>query len=572
MYRSEHPNPQFMRESWENLNGKWEFEIDNQLSGEFRKLYEAGHLSGIIEVPFCPESRLSGIANTDFINAVWYRRTFTLTPDRLGGRVLIHFGAVDYKSVIYINGKEAIRHTGGFSSFSADITDYVKEGENVVTVYAKDDTRSDFQPRGKQSEKFLSSGCDYTRSTGIWQTVWLEFVPENYIKSIKLTPDTQNCSVTVEAQLVGKGEFSATAFFGSKQVGCGKKSVDTNTVILDIPLSEKHLWELGDGKLYDLSLSFGDDNVKSYFGLRSVEMDGLRFMFNGRSVFQRLVLDQGYYEDGIYTAPSDDDLIKDIRLSMDLGFNGARLHQKVFEPRFLYHCDRMGYMVWGEFPSWDLDFSDYESLYAVETEWLEIVKRDYNHPSIIGWCPINETTRTFKSFEKHDNSLALIYKLTKQLDPTRPCIDTSGYIHQQLTDIYDLHDYCQSPETLRERYKSLETEGRLEDIHVGRIRRSTSTYSGQPVFISECGGASWDPSGERAWGYGEQPKTEQEFIDRYDGIISAFLDNSRICGFCYTQLYDIEQEQNGLLKYDRTPKFPVEVFRKINQKKAKIEL
>lgn len=572
MYRSEHPNPQFMRKNWQNLNGEWEFEFDNQMSGLDRKLYEADKLSGKIEVPFCPESKLSGIGNTDYINACWYRRTFMLSSDKLSGRVLIHFGAVDYESIIYINSQKVCSHTGGFSSFCADITKFVKEGENVVTVYAKDDTRNNFQPRGKQSEKFYSSGCDYTRSTGIWQTVWLEFVPKNYIKSFKLSPDAQNCTLAIEAEFEGTGTFTAKALYDTKQVGCGTKTVNSAKIVLDIPLSEKHLWEIGDGKLYDLELTFGDDRVTSYFGLRSIKMDGYKFIFNNRSVFQRLVLDQGYYEDGIYTAPSDEHLIKDIKISMDLGFNGARLHQKVFEPRFLYHCDRMGYIVWGEFPSWDLDFSDYQSLYAVETEWLEIVKRDYNHPSIIGWCPLNETLKTFKSFQKHDNSLALIYRLTKQLDPDRPCIDTSGYIHQEQTDIYDLHDYCQNPETLRERYAKLEKDGELEDIHIDRRHlRSTSSYKGQPVFISECGGARWDPSSMNGWGYGEQPKNEQEFIDRYEGIITAFLDNSRIFAFCYTQLYDIEQEQNGLLKYDRSPKFDIEAIRRINQKPAKIE-
>ena len=228
-------------------------------------------------------------------------------------------------------------------------------------------------------------------------------------------------------------------------------------------------------------------------------------------------------------------------------------------------------MVWGEFPSWDLDFSSYEALHSIETEWLEELERDYNHPSIVGWCPLNETSKTFRDFKTHDNILKLVYRLTKQLDPTRPAIDTSGYIHQLETDIYDLHDYCQSPETIKERYSKLETEGVLEDIHVSRLKRNEERYAGQPVFISECGGARWDSNSPDGWGYGEQPKTKEEFIERYDGIMSAFLDNSRIFAFCYTQLYDIEQEQNGLLKYDRSPKFDSNTIYKINTKPAAIE-
>ncbi|MDO4293993.1 MAG: glycoside hydrolase family 2 TIM barrel-domain containing protein [Eubacteriales bacterium] len=565
--RAEHPLPQWERESWRNLNGEWDFAFDFGKSGIDRAFYEKKDWEQKILVPFCPESCLSGIGYKDFIPAVWYHRTEELTKGQLTGRVLLHFGAVDYACRVWVNGKPAGSHRGGYTSFTLDITALCREGENDLTVYAEDDTRSGRQPRGKQSGLFYSHGCDYTRTTGIWQTVWLEFVPENYVKSARFYPNIEEGTLTVEAQTAGNGVLCAKAFYEGKE--CGQASVRTSgrNAVLTVRLSELHLWEAGDGQLYDLELSFGEDRVRSYFGMRSLELDGERFLINGKSVFQRLVLDQGFYPDGIYTAPSDEALEQDIRLSMAAGFNGARLHQKVFEPRFLYHCDRLGYLVWGEQGNWGLDVSAPDGLKHFLPEWMEAVERDFNHPAIVGWCPFNETW-DYEGRRQDNDLLEIVYRMTRQYDTTRPCIDTSGNYHV-VTDIYDLHDYEQDPAVFEEHYRSFAEGGALRDNHSER----QTPVEGVPVFISEYGGIKWDVDKNSAdsWGYGNGPQTEEEFISRYRGLTDALLDNPRMFGFCYTQLYDVEQEVNGLYTYGRKPKFDMEIFKKINGRKAAIE-
>ncbi len=565
IYRNEHPKPQFRRGDWTNLNGEWEFEIDRGNSGEAKKLYEDDRtLAGVITVPFCPQSRLSGVADVDFMSSVWYKRRFTVSEAQKNGRVVLHFGAVDYLATVYVNGRKVGTHKGGYVSFRFDITDFVKVGENTLCVHAEDDERSRLIPCGKQSAEYYSHGCFYTRTTGIWQTVWLEYHPEVHLKSVRYLVDTEAVTLTVLAFSEGAGTLRAEASFGG--VPCGSASVESagGQAVLTLQLTEKHLWELGKGGLYDLKLTYGDDTVSSYFGLRSIAYRDGKFFLNGQSVFQRLVLDQGFYPDGIYTAPSDAELEADIDRSTAMGFNGARLHQKVFEERFLYHADRKGYLVWGEYPNWGLDHSFADSVYGMLPEWLEEVERDLNHPSIVGWCPFNETEDQHGR-KQFDGLLSLVYRATKAVDPTRPCIDTSGYFHVE-TDIYDVHDYEQRPEIFDGTYRALTEESGFRDPYLNRQR-----YDGkQPFFVSEYGGIRWtdDKSG---WGYGDVPQTEEEFLTRIKGLTDALLDNPKIFAYCYTQLTDVEQEQNGLYTYDRRPKFDPAVIRGILSRKAAVE-
>ena len=567
IYRAEHPKPQFMRENWKNLNGEWQFEIDNGNSGAERGLLDPDKRYTMkINVPFCPESKLSGIGNVDFMSAVWYKREFELTKEQLRGRVIVHFGAVDYLANVYINGNLCGTHRGGYVSFCFDITDYVTLGKNVITVNAVDNTRDRLIPSGKQSERYASYCCCYTRTTGIWQTVWLEFLPNTHISGVKYFVNAEDAVLTLQAKVCGKGVFCAEAFFDGVCVGKASTASDGEEIILAINLTEKHLWEIGKGNLYDLVMSYGDDIVKSYFGLRSIRYDGHKFFINGKSVFQRLVLDQGFYPDGIYTAPDDAELIADIERSRAMGFNGARLHEKVFEERFLYHCDRLGYIVWGEFPNCGLDHSYADSIYGILPEWLEEIERDFNHPAIIGWCPFNETWDQ-NNRKQFDDLLSLVYHATKSVDPTRPCIDTSGNFHV-ITDIYDLHDYEQNPEKFAEHYKELGKTNKFDFHSAFEWRQS---YDGKkPFFVSEYGGIGWSEN-KTGWGYGDLPKTEEEFLERLEGLTDVLLNNEYIFGFCYTQLTDVEQEQNGLYTYDRKPKFSPKKIFKIFSKKAKIE-
>lgn len=582
--RAEHPNPQWERDTWKNLNGPWEFEFDFGCSAVERRLWEKERFDREILVPFCPESRLSGIGYTDFINGVAYRKNFELSQEELSGRVLLHFGAVDYEASVYVNGTLVGSHKGGYTSFCFDITKHVAPGPNTLFVAVKDDVRSGLQPKGKQAHLYASSGCDYTRTTGIWQTVWLEFVPERHIQSAKYYPDPANGKVTVTGLVQGQGTLQLTALWEDKPVGEAALSVEDGFFTVQLDLSETHLWEPGKGGLYTLLLSFGEDRVKSYFGLRTAKFQGRKFLLNGKSLFQRFVLDQGFYPDGIYTAPTEEDLVKDIQLSFAAGFNGARLHEKVFEARFLYHCDRLGYLVWGEYPNWGLDHAHPLSTETYLNQWSEAVERDFNHPAIIGWCPFNETWGYREEREKNA-LLSSLYKLTKRLDPTRPCIDSSGN-YRILSEVYDIHDYDQDTQSFQARWDGLrdrirETGGVIsaEDPFFnsapegpsGRAPFFNQPYDNQPIFVSEYGGIRWPDDTVEGWGYGNAPATPEEFFARYKGLTEALLNNPEIFGFCYTQLYDVEQEVNGLYTYGRVQKFDISLIRKINQQKAAIE-
>lgn len=569
--RNEHPNPNFKRNDYIILNGQWDFEFDFGNSGKERKLFDIdAEFSKKINVPFCPESELSGIGYKDFMAAVWYKRTVEITEEQIKGKAFIIFGAVDFHASVYVNGELAGEHFGGYTSFRIDATKFLKLGKNTITVCAEDDTRSPLQARGKQSELVYSHDCDYTRTTGIWQTVYMEFCPENYIKSVKYYPNITDGTLTIHAELVGSGTFSATAFWDGKEVGNASTDTLGQTATLTLNLSEKHLWEVGKGGLYSLNLSFGGDEVSSYFGLREVKLTDNAININGEPVFQRLVLDQGFYPDGIYTAPSAEALKNDILLSMEVGFNGARLHQKIFEPLFLHYCDELGYIVWGEHGNWGADHTNFESLRYFLLEIEEEIERDFNHPALIGWCPYNETW-DINGRKQDDDILRIVYRTVKNLDKTRPCIDTSGNFHVE-TDIFDVHDYDQDCDLFKGHYEDLTNKNILFD-HQGH----NQTWKGEPVFMSEYGGIRVElkefeeNDSKKAWGYGNAATSLEEFYARYDGLTTALIDCPKMIGFCYTQLTDVEQELNGIFRYDRTKKFDSEILYKINTKKAAIE-
>ena len=567
--RAEYPRPQFVRDGWMNLNGTWQFEIDHGASGRARGLVRKEKLEGEIIVPFCPESRLSGVGYTDFMAAVWYRRGFTLPEAAAGKRVFLNFGAVDYKAEVWVNGESVGTHRGGYAPFQLEITKALHEGENTLVVCADDNLRNGHQPFGKQCSEYHSRGCSYTRTPGIWQTVWLEWTNETRIANVRLTPDAANASVLIEAELDGPTDgvtLAAEASFKGEAQGEIIADADGKTARLLLLVEDAELWNVGEPNLYDLRLTLrrGDetlDELNSYFGLRTVSFDGMKCLINGKPVFQRLVLDQGFYPDGIYTAPTDEELKADIERSMAMGFNGARLHQKVFEPRFLYWADRLGYICWGEMASWGIDPKDSWTLPIFLDEWLEVLRRDYSAPSIVGWCPWNETWDEENNGQRSE-TMRTTYLVTKAFDRTRPCIDASGGIHAA-TDIYDTHDYEQDPAVYKERYAP---EAEIIYDRFNRVQH----YGGQPVFVSEYGGIGWNPDGE-GWGYGNGPKTEEEFIARYKGLTDALLDNPNHMGFCYTQLTDVEQERNGLYYYDRRPKFDPKVIHAITAREAAIE-
>jgi len=569
--RPEHPRPQFQRSTWANLNGVWAFAQDPSRSGEHRGLPEGKNFDQEIMVPFVPESKLSGIGNKDFMPCVWYACRLAISNGWTTKKVLLHFGAVDYEATIWLNGQLVGTHRGGYDSFSFEVSQYLKEGDNILVVRAVDDTRDCLVPSGKQSDQYDSYGCFYTRSTGIWQTVWMEAVSPTYIKSVKYYPDIANGRVGIAAQMEGDTRdylLVARVWSGNKEVG-NAQWMASKDLRFSIDLETVELWEPENPFLYDIEFALIKneeivDYATSYFGLREIEIKGYAVLINGRPVFQRLVLDQGYYPEGIYTAPTDKTLKKDIEISMAMGFNGARLHEKVFEERFLYWADKLGYLVWGEYPNWGLDHSNPKSLERVLPEWTEVLNRDFNHPAIIGWCPYNETLP-----HQDKEIISVVYHQTKQMDPTRPVLDTSGYYHV-ITDIYDSHNYEQDPAVFKATFdKFLKDDKEAFTNGAGLV----TPYLGGPYFVSEYGGIWWNPGqkDKRAWGYGNRPRTEKEFIERYRGLTETLLFHKKMMGFCYTQLYDVEQEVNGLYTYSRKPKFSPELIKKINSQKAAIE-
>jgi len=572
--RPEHPRPDLYRENWLTLNGEWQFEIDKAADGEARGLTYGKDLNSKILVPFCPESKLSGLGlgNSEKLKNVWYRRTLDVPASMKGKRVRIHFGGVDYKAWVYINGQLAGTHVGESSAFSFEITKLLKNGPNEVVVKVLDDMWSGLQPCGKQSPD-QSQGCTYTRTTGIWQPVWLEAVGTSFVESISVVPDPDNSRVFITAKLNGSDKdltLKAEAFIDGKSAGTNTAAGPWQNPLV-VNLQTKKLWAPGSPFLYDLKLNLYSgkeklDELSSYFGLRSVAIDGRRILINGKPVFQRLILDQGFYPEGLWTAPTDKALKADIELSMACGYNGARLHQKVFEPRFLYWADKLGYMVWGESPNWGFNFKP-EGFSAYVNEWTEVLLRDRNHPSIVGWCAFNETNGNVADLQQK------MWNVTKSVDPTRPALETSGWTHTLPNpEVLDMHDYDGNADSLRERWLgnlSVTSVPRSIPARYGSLKASPTKDRGIPFMISEIGGIGWATGG--GWGYGTGPKTLDEFYIRYLGTIDAMLDNPHLFGFCYTQLTDIEQEKNGLFYYDRTPKFDAKKLHEITSREAAYE-
>lgn len=571
--RPEHPRPQFVRDSWVNLNGTWTYTFDFGESGLARGLNASKGFEENIIVPFCPESKLSGVEHKDFINAMWYHRSVDIPAAWEGKKILLNFGAVDYFSAIYVNGELAGRHWGGSSSFSIDITRFVKAGEKAdVVVWVKDDLRSGEQTGGKQCTNYFSAGCSYTRVTGIWQTVWMEAVAPTGLREVYVKPDLDNSSFILEPKFhaLEKGLSLNIKLKDGNKVVAKKNVKATSPMTVIVPVKNVKTWSPESPFLYDLEYEVVNaegqvvDKVTSYAGMRKIHIEGNRVYLNNEPLYLRMVLDQGFYPTGIWTAPSDEDLKKDIELSMSVGFNSARLHQKVFEERFHYWADKLGYITWGEAASWVMNVNNEVAARNFITEWKEVVMRDRNHPSIIIWTPFNETWGRPKKSEAarfHDRLISDVYDLTKNLD-YRPVHDVSGGYHVK-TDIWSYHNYEQDAEKLKERL-TLKKEGEVPTLN----KDCEAVYGGQPYFLDEYGGIKWviEQYASNTWGYGKGPKTLDEFYTRLEALTNVLLGFDYINGYTYTQLTDVEQEQNGIFNYDRTPKFDADKLKAIFSK------
>lgn len=601
--RPEHPRPQFVREQWLNLNGKWSFEFDFGESGwdaenlapagvlaegwdgASRKLAQHGLFDREIIVPFCPESPLSGVGYTDFIPAMFYARKITIPARWQDQRIILHFGGVDNVTQVYLDGKFAGRHKGGQGSFEFDITSLATPGkEQILTVQVIDHLRSGLSGAGKQSFFYKSHGCRYTRVTGIWSTVWLEAVAPTGLKRCRIIPDYDNGTFVFIPEyyaLPHGGKLSVTLSADGENAGAGTVSC-AEGIPFAVKLTTVREWNPDDPFLYDIKfqLSDGDgniiDEVKSYAGLRKISIVKERLYLNNEPFFPRFVLDQGYYPQGVWTAPDDAALIRDIELGKAAGFNGARLHQKVFDERYLYHADRLGYLTWGEYGNWGLKLENPQARQNFLAEWREIVQRDCNHPSIIVWCPLNETTpvsplglaRNFPYMDMLDNYrdwVTAIYDMTRALDPSRPVNDASGFLHVK-TDLWSVHVYSKDVADMKE--KMFPAESKV----MSHAPECETGYNGQPYLCNEFGGFMYIPQEKRntdeRWGYhGLDLTTPQELCEKIAEQVDFLVDTPEISGYCYTQLTDVEQEQNGIYNYDRSEKFPVEMVRKIFSRK-----
>lgn len=580
--RAEYPRPQFVRDSWINLNGEWEFEFDDDRVGSKEKWHLGNRkLSKTIQVPFAFQSKLSGIGNNEFHDVVWYRRDLTLPEAFQNKRILLHFGAVDYEASVWVNGVLVAKHEGGHTPFHADITDALQVGTNKLVVKAVDYSKDVTLPRGKQYWHTDSASIFYTRTTGIWQTVWMEAVSaDGYLDKVKITPDIDekqvefqffiqgsdsNAKLQLKVEISFNGELVSEDTYGMRS-SSGARKIRLND-FNDHGLGA--WWTPEHPNLYDVTFTLLVENqavdvVTSYFGMRKVSIEDGKLCLNNRPYFLKMVLDQGYFPDGNLTPPSDEAIKQDVELTKAMGFNGARKHQKLEDPRFLYWCDKLGLVVWSEAANAYEYTEKYVSRFT--NEWIGSIERDYNHPSIIAWVPLNESWGVPNiQIDKLQQQHALtMYHLTKSLDPMRPVVSNDGW-ELVKTDLFTIHDYEWREGVLEERYSSSD-----KAVHAMPANRRLFVegfpYEDQPILVTEFGGIAYKKSEWEGWGY-SGADNDEDYEKKLRAVIRPLLNSGVVQGYCYTQLTDVEQEINGLLTYDRKPKIPVEIIKAINDRK-----
>lgn len=570
-YIAGYPRPQLVRKNWLSLDGEWGFAFGEEAGG---KEALAGNLPRKIIVPFSYETQSSGIGETAPHAVVWYSRTL---PKVKGTRTILHFEGADYETEVFINGRTVGFHRGAYSRFSFDITEYLVKNDNVLSVCCKDENHP-AQVRGKQRWKGENFGCWYVQTTGIYKSVWLEFVQDTYLAALKITPDLSDYSVRFDVSLNRPAEDTEVRFdisYEGKTVqsACIRAAETENSVSVRLASDgltyQAALWTFETPALYDVEITVYEggkkvDEAGSYFGLREFTAREGKLLLNDVPCYLRLLLDQGYWPQSGITPPDEEALVKDIGLCKAMGFNGVRKHQKVEDEKFFYYADIMGFAVWCELPSnhW---FSDASSC-QITAEWLEIVRQNYNHPSLISWVVFNESwgVRNIMRNTAQKNLATGLYYLTKSVDPVRPVVSNDGWVHTE-SDILTLHHYEQNGDTLYSYYDSLEklTQGCAGNSQFLPFSEGYA-YRGQPIVFSEFGGTAYVRDEENGWGYGCGVKNDEEFLERFASLVGA-VGKMNISGYCYTQITDVEQEVNGLLRADRTPKVPLEEIAKRNR-------
>lgn len=588
-YIKDYPRPQFVRKNWENLNGIWDFSFDDSNVGEREKWYCGFKAERTIRVPFSYETALSGIGDETCHENVWYHRTICVDAEKLkGNRYMLHFEGSDFFTKVWVNGQFAGIHKGGYTRFSFDITELLHDGENDLTVKAEDSLDMQ-QPRGKQRWQDHNYACWYVQTTGIWKTVWSEYVPEYSLASVKMTPDLNKFALELEFDIVApeasmNGELllETVVTFEDALVSKTVTAVTAKHMTASLDMTLKHdrshyyngpVWTPDAPNLYDVEFRLLQkqrvlDEVGSYAAMRDIRIDGQNILLNNMLLYQKLILAQGYWKDSHLTAPDEDALIRDIDSVHELGYNGLRMHQKTEDERFLYWCDVKGMLVWSEAPSAFL-YSDYAADEFMR-EWLEQVKQQYNHPCVITWTPVNESwgVNKVQTNVHQQHFTEAVYHATKMIDPYRPVIVNDGWVHT-ISDIITLHDYEASGVRFLERYadpqKILSNEVYFNNRYPAFAEGYV--YRGQPVMISEFGGIALNDAQE-GWGYGEKVKNKEAFVARFDDIVSAVKALPYVCGYCYTQLTDVQQEINGLLDIERNYKIDPQIVKQVNEKQV----
>ena len=585
--RSEHPRPDFMRDTFLNLNGAWQFGFDDKDEG----LSAGWQVPGIrlpltITVPFAYQTKLSGIGPTDEIHPIlWYRRTFTVPAEMAGRRLLLRFGAVDYRCGVFVNGTLVGTHEGGYTPFEFDITHALLDGENDLCLRVVDEP--DFtRPRGKQYWDRGLMGCWYTPVSGIWQTVYLEAVGDDRLTQIHITPDIDRHLFTAEIALnrlpsEGMALRLDVSFEGRP---CRSVTATVSNRVSSVPvdlnvrgaLDTVRLWSPEHPNLYDVEVTLTKDGapidrVKTYFGMRKVAVKDGWVYLNNCPIYQRLVLDQGYWPDSNITPPSDEAIRRDVEYTKAFGYNGARKHQKLEDPRYYYWADRLGLLVWGEVPS-PYDFTD-ETVRNVAQTLSAFIDRDFNHPSIITWVPLNESwgVRQIYTDNRQQAAGRMLYHLTKALDGTRLCSTNDGW-EQVESDICALHDYAAEGAVIDAHFADRQTV----EKHACDWRPAYATGEkpdGRAAFmVTEYGGIAFESigiqgelGGMETWGYHDKVTDEAAFFERFSAVTDAIRAIPYCQGYCYTQLTDVMQEINGLMTPDRQPKMDVARFAKLNR-------
>ena len=587
-YKKDYPRPQFVRNQWENLNGTWDFAFDDQNVGEAEKWYQNFPESRPIQVPFTYETVLSGIHDETRHDNIWYHRTIAVDGSRLASnRYILHFEGSDFVTKLWVNGQYAGSHRGGYARFSFDITDLVRDGENQLAVKVEDSFDLQY-PRGKQRWKDQNFGVMYVQTTGIWKTVWSEYVSNAHLAGVKMTPDLQHASLALEVDINAADAQMNGELWLEVSISYQDHPVNRICTALIDPLQE-HLrmclnlysevsntdeatvktWSPDHPNLYDIAFRLFSkdqilDEVGSYFAMREIRIEGNQVLLNGSPLYQRLLLDQGYWKDSLLTPPSEDALVEDTDKILAMGFNGVRKHQKIEDERFLYWCDKKGLLVWSEMAA-NFLFSD-SAIVEFTEEWLQIVKQNYNHPCIIVWTPFNESwgITNIKHRRDQQDLTRAIYYLTKSIDPYRPVITNDGWEHT-ISDIITIHDYGQNADALRNQFMEHKDEILSDQAFTRSLRAAFAdgfSYQGQPVIISEYGGIAIK-SGIPGWGYGNMV-TKDEFLPRFQSITAAIKQIPYVCGYCYTQVTDVQQEINGMMDMERNFKVDPALIRKIN--------